>query len=81
MSDSEIAMVTSYIKDDRYIASIYGTNIHRVKRLRESYEKKDIKGVTEMAIGMDCVNRHNLSMEIGSTALLKSILRARGIQQ
>lgn len=81
MSDAEIARVTSYIKDDRYIASIYGTNIHRVKRLRENHKQAAAPGVIGTAIGMDSVHNHNAKMEIGSTKLLESIMKERGQQQ
>lgn len=81
MSDAEIERVTSYIKDDRYIASIYGTNVHRVKRLRQNYRSKITPGVKGDAIGMDSVHNHHNSMEIGSTKLLESIMRERGQQQ
>lgn len=81
MSDAEIARVTSYIKDDKYIASIYGTNVHRVKRLRENHKQTNNPGVAGDAIGMDSVNSHKSSMKAGSARLLEMIMNERGGHQ
>jgi len=79
-SDREIARATTYIKDDKYLASIYGTKVYRVKRLRENATKPVVHKDDGPPIGYDCFERENLKMEVASKKLLEAIMNARGSQ-
>lgn len=79
-SDREIARATTYIKDDQYLASIYGTKVYRVKRLREKAAKPVVEKDDGPLIGMTGHQLHQEQMEKGSARLLKHILHARGFK-
>lgn len=76
-SDTEIENTTGYIKDDRYIASIYGCSEYRVKRLRERKESREPKGMKHENLTMYCSaqsdDRYREKMARGSHGLLKAI--------
>jgi hypothetical protein len=90
-TDAEIARTTGYIKDDKYIASVYGTNIRRVKRLREqrieqdSKSKDNSKPVDRLPYSASVNDEmHETSMERGSSRLRDKLLaylrdRNRGV--
>ena len=76
-TDREIRKVTKYIKDDRYIASIYGCSTRRVRMLREKGSRREPDYSGGPPIGMDCVARDHASIAKGTAELLKSIMRER----
>ena len=81
-SDREIANATVYIKDDKYIASIYGVQPYRVARLRKERAKKNgaLIGLPKGSdpknsnVGSDSELLHRNSMEEGSARLLDALL-------
>lgn len=81
-SDREIANATVYIKDDKYIASIYGVQPYRVARLRKERAKKggamigmaSGKDPKMTTVGADSELLHRKHMEEGSARLLSAVL-------
>ena len=80
-TDAEILRVTGYIKDNKYIASIYGVSIHKVKRLREQQSERadksiDRRNLVEHASYDSSAydEMHISNMERGSSRLRDGIL-------
>ena len=79
-AESDIIRTCSYIKDDRYIASIYGISIHKVRRLREKVrhsKRSENRAFRETAEPVDFKNSerfHQQMMEQGSEMLLNSLM-------
>lgn len=82
-ADYEIMRACGYIKDDRYLASIFGVTIHRVRRMREKYmEEEEHAGramraynrlsYTDPSVSYD---KYVADMEAGSYKLLSAIHR------
>lgn len=79
-AESDIIRTCSYIKDDRYIASIYGISIHKVRRLREKVrhsKRSENRAFKEAAEPVDFKNSercHQQMMEEGSKRLLNNLI-------
>ena len=79
-TESDIIRTCSYIKDDRYIASVYGVSVHRVRRLRERVhhsKRSENRAFRETAEPVDFKNSerfHQQMMEQGSEMLLNSLM-------
>ena len=79
-TESDIIRTCSYIKDDRYIASIYGVSIHKVRHLREKVhhsKRSENRAFKETAEPVDFKNSdrcHQKMMEQGSEMLLNSLM-------
>lgn len=80
-TESDIIRTCSYIKDDSYIASIYGVSIHKVRRLREKVhhsKRSENRAFKETAEPVDFKNSercHQQMMEDGSMRLLDALLK------
>lgn len=80
-TDEEIIRAIRYIKDDRYIASIFGVNVKRIKSLREkeSMANKDRKQPVQRGIfthvkSKDGATEHEKAMEKGSSMLRDAVI-------
>lgn len=80
-SDKEISNTTSYIKDDSYVASVYGVTRYRVARLRK--EREEAKAAAKAAKAADnsrsngwtdSETAHRKKMQEGSAQLLEALL-------
>lgn len=80
-SDSEIGRTSRYMKDDKYIASIYGVSVERVKRARakeierNKHKDKPFDGkihIEPLSFTKD--EEHAKRMERGSTMLRDAVL-------
>lgn len=79
-TESDIIRTCSYIKDDSYIASVYGVSVHRVRRLREKVhhsKRSENRTFRQTAEPVDFKNSerfHQQMMEQGSEMLLNSLM-------
>lgn len=80
-SDKEIARTTRYIKDDKYIASIYGVSVERVKTVRakdedhyKGWHTPRIFKTHEGIVSTDGYEKHCEKMEQGSALLRDAVL-------
>lgn len=80
-TERDIIRTCGYIKDDKYIASVYGVSVHKVRRLREKVpqnkraENRAFRQQAEPVNIKDCDRTHRSMMEHGSTAMLNSLMR------
>lgn len=80
-SDGELERTISYIKDDKYIASLYGCSIHRIRRLRQKLNQQEDKRAEAAAQKDNTVYfwaegdaRYRADMQRGSNLLYKSLI-------
>lgn len=80
-NDPEIARTTRYIKDDKYIANVFGVSAERVRRVRlkdmerNKHKDKPLDGKIHMEpISFLKDEEHEKKMERGSTMLRNAVL-------
>ena len=79
--EQDIIRTCGYIKDDQYIASIYGVKVHKVRRLREKVpqskraENRDFCQKAEPIDFNDSERANQQMMEQGSYMLLNSLMQ------
>lgn len=79
--ESDIVRTCGYIKDDQYIASVYGVSVHKVHRLREKVpqnKRAENRAFRQQAEPVDFKNSeraNQMMMEQGSQRLLESMMQ------
>jgi hypothetical protein len=80
-TDTEIAKVTGYIKDDNYIASLYGVSVHRVRRLRHKRAQEVVNSMDRRNLAnhlpyssSERDDMHITDMQRGSNRLREKLL-------
>ena len=79
-NEQDVIRTCGYIKDDQYIASVYGISIQKVRRLREKVPKKKLREVIAFQQNAEPINlkesdRWNQNMmEQGSQKLLDALI-------
>lgn len=80
-SEQDIVRTCGYIKDDRYIASVYGVSVHKVRRLREKVpqnKRAENRAFRQQAEPVDFKNSeraNQMMMEQGYQRLLESLMQ------
>lgn len=80
-TEQDIIRTCGYIKDDQYIASVYGVSVWRVKRLREKVpqnKRAENRAYHHQGEPVDYKNSeraYHQMMEIGSRSLLEKLLK------